>query len=80
MQSSAASAEELSATSEELSATAMQLQSLMQQFNLRGNKNGRKFSNHRSVHSPRKMQAIVPAPLYDEDLEDEIDEDKFSKF
>ncbi|MCX7208481.1 MAG: methyl-accepting chemotaxis protein [Proteobacteria bacterium] len=76
MQSSAASAEELSSTSEELSATAMQLQALMQQFNLRGTKNNRKST-------PLRPKAALSAPTaaqYDEEFEDDVDNDKFSKF
>ncbi|MEJ2792205.1 methyl-accepting chemotaxis protein [Iodobacter sp. LRB] len=80
MQSSAASAEELSSTSEELSSTAMQLQALMQQFNLRGSRNSRKPTLHRTTATSRKAPLQAPAPFYDEDFEDEVDDDKFSKF
>ncbi|MCX7208479.1 MAG: methyl-accepting chemotaxis protein [Proteobacteria bacterium] len=78
MQSSAASAEELSSTSEELSATAMQLQALMQQFNLRG-KGGRKSV----VQRPQARKAPLSMPSvaqYDEEFEEDVDNDKFSKF
>ncbi|MEN9656911.1 MAG: hypothetical protein RL571_376 [Pseudomonadota bacterium] len=77
MQSSAASAEELSSTSEELSATAMQLQELLQQFNLRGSKSTRRSSAHTLVR-----RAVVPIPSnhHDEDLDDDVDDDKFSKY
>jgi methyl-accepting chemotaxis protein len=79
MQSSAASAEELSATSEELSATAMQLQALMQQFNLRGN--GRKASALRATKPSRKATpSPSPVPIYDEEFDDDVDDDKFSKY
>lgn len=81
MQSSAASAEELSSTSEELSATAMQLQALMQQFNLRGTKNNRKSTPLRPTPALRKAALSAPAAAqYDEEFEDDVDNDKFSKF
>jgi methyl-accepting chemotaxis protein len=77
MQSSAASAEELSSTSEELSATAMQLQELLQQFNLRGSKSTRRSS----AHTPAR-RVVVPTSYnhHDEDLDDDVDADKFSKY
>ncbi|WP_293932698.1 methyl-accepting chemotaxis protein [Iodobacter sp.] len=77
MQSSAASAEELSSTSEELSATAMQLQELLQQFNLRGSKSTRRSSAYSPI---RKVIAAAPSTHYDEDLDDDVDDDKFSKY
>ena len=86
MQASAASAEELSSTSEELSSTALQLQELMQQFTLRGNNNRLPQSFHSANYvtkatSPKKSPLTQHPHLHhDEDLEREVDDDKFTNY
>jgi len=77
MQSSASSAEELSSTSEELSSAAMQLQELMQQFKLRGGRDHRKLGSR--VQGVRKGSLSLPV-VHDDDFEDEIDDEKFTKY
>ncbi|RQO73287.1 methyl-accepting chemotaxis protein [Aquitalea sp. FJL05] len=79
MQSSASSAEELSSTSEELSSAAMQLQELMQQFKLRGGRSSMRKLGH-GAGSTRKASAPPPQSHGDDDFDDEIDDDKFTKY
>ncbi|MDF0606837.1 methyl-accepting chemotaxis protein [Neisseriaceae bacterium TC5R-5] len=87
MQASATSAEELSSTSEELSSAAMQLQELMQQFKLRGG--GRHGRRGQSLHlghglhgqsHMRKTASSSPSLLEDEEFDEDVDDDKFSKY
>ncbi|OHX18721.1 methyl-accepting chemotaxis protein [Chromobacterium sphagni] len=86
MQSSASSAEELSSTSEELSSAAMQLQDLMQQFKLRSSRNARKgVSLHMSGHGAGGARKAAAPPSHvmhpdDDDFDEGVDDDKFSKY
>ncbi len=86
MQASAASAEELSSTSEELSSTALQLQELMQQFTLRGGNSRQPQPFHGSHYvakpvSPKKSALSQHPHLHhDDDLEQAVDDGKFTNY
>nr|WP_199064949.1 methyl-accepting chemotaxis protein [Chromobacterium sp. ASV5] len=83
MQASASSAEELSSTSEELSSAAMQLQELMQQFQLRGNgRASRRPAIHIGHGHPVGVRkGFSPSAGHgDDDFDDDVDDEKFSKY
>lgn len=80
MQSSAASAEELSSTSEELSATAMKLQELMQQFTLMGSRPQRGQAKPRVGRTPVSKKLGHTRTSAADDLEVAIDSQKFNDY